>query len=51
MQGAILRLAQKTGVPAPVTKRIMALVCQAEADRRGPPGLTPDDVSRGPRSA
>ncbi|TKB35327.1 MAG: 2-dehydropantoate 2-reductase [Mesorhizobium sp.] len=51
LQGAILRLAQKTGVPAPVTKRTMALVCQAEADRRGPPGLTPDDVSRGPRSA
>ncbi|TIU00896.1 MAG: 2-dehydropantoate 2-reductase [Mesorhizobium sp.] len=51
LQGAILRLAQKTGVPAPVTKRIMALVRQAEADRRGPPGLTPDEVSRGPRSA
>ncbi|PBB38856.1 2-dehydropantoate 2-reductase [Mesorhizobium sp. WSM3868] len=51
LQGAILRLAQKTGMPAPVTKRIMALVRQAEADRRGPPGLTPHEVSRGPRSA
>ncbi|MDX8468432.1 2-dehydropantoate 2-reductase [Mesorhizobium sp. VK23B] len=48
LQGAILRLAQKTGVPVPLTKRIVALVRRAEADKRGSPGLTPDEVSGGP---
>ena len=51
LQGAILRLAEKTGVPVPLTKRITALIRQAEADRRGSPGLGPDAVSGSPRSA
>ncbi|WP_192249288.1 2-dehydropantoate 2-reductase [Mesorhizobium silamurunense] len=51
LQGAILRLAQKTGVAVPLTKRIIALVRQAEADKRGPPGLGPDAVTGGLRSA
>ncbi|RRH97160.1 2-dehydropantoate 2-reductase [Mesorhizobium tamadayense] len=51
LQGAILRLAEKTGAPVPLTKRVIALVRQAEAAGRGPPGLTPDEVTGGPRSA
>ncbi|RWA71996.1 2-dehydropantoate 2-reductase [Mesorhizobium sp.] len=51
LQGAILRLAEKTGVPVPQTRRVAALVRQAETEKRGPPGLTPDAVSGGPRSA
>ena len=35
LQGAILKLAQKSGVRAPLTERIIALVKQAEAARRG----------------
>ncbi|TIT74386.1 MAG: 2-dehydropantoate 2-reductase [Mesorhizobium sp.] len=51
LQGAILRLAEKTGVPVPLTRRVAALVRHAEAEKRGPPGLRPHAVSGVPRSA
>jgi 2-dehydropantoate 2-reductase len=46
LQGAIVRLAQSDGRPAPLTRRIVALVKGAEADGRGPPGLEPDAIAR-----
>ena len=44
LQGAILRLATKTGVRVPLTERIVRLVKEAEAARIGSPGLTPERV-------
>ena len=44
LQGAVLALAKKTGTSAPTLERVAALARQAEAERRGPPGLTPDEV-------
>ncbi|WP_088347046.1 MULTISPECIES: 2-dehydropantoate 2-reductase [Rhodomicrobium] len=45
LQGAILRLARRHGVAAPLCERVAALVKRAEAAAAGPPGLTPDAVS------
>jgi 2-dehydropantoate 2-reductase len=44
LQGAILRLATKTGVRVPLTERIVRLVKEAEAARLGSPRLTPERV-------
>jgi 2-dehydropantoate 2-reductase len=44
LQGAILRLAAKTGVRVPLTQRIVELIKAAEAARAGSPQLTPEDV-------
>ncbi|MBX9592403.1 MAG: 2-dehydropantoate 2-reductase [Hyphomonadaceae bacterium] len=46
LQGAILALAAKHHMPAPVTKGIVHLVKEAEAARAGSPGLTPEHVER-----
>jgi 2-dehydropantoate 2-reductase len=46
LQGAILALAGKKRIRAPVTQRIVGLVKQAEAARAGSPGLTPDQLRR-----
>lgn len=43
-QGAILRLAEKSGGAAPLTRRVVELIREAEARRDGPPGLTPDEI-------
>lgn len=48
LQGAVLRLAEKAGTPAPIIRRVAALVNQAEADKRGAPGLMPELVSARP---
>jgi 2-dehydropantoate 2-reductase len=45
LQGAILALAAKTGVRAPLTERIVRLVKEAEAARVGSPRLTPERVA------
>jgi 2-dehydropantoate 2-reductase len=50
LQGAILRLAERHGVEAPLCARVAALVRQAETAEAGPPGLTPEQV-RGQVSA
>ena len=47
LQGAILALARKHGVSAPLTERIIAFVRQAEAAGGGSPTLTPEQVERG----
>ncbi|MCV3206399.1 2-dehydropantoate 2-reductase [Mesorhizobium sp. YC-39] len=44
LQGAILRLADKAGTPTPLIKRITALVREAEQEKHGSPGLTPDAI-------
>ncbi|RAZ90215.1 2-dehydropantoate 2-reductase [Mesorhizobium hawassense] len=44
LQGAVIRLARQSGIPTPVNERVTALVRQAEADKCGPPGLTPEAV-------
>ncbi len=44
LQGAILRLAARHHVSAPLTERIVALVKRAEAADAGPPGLTPAEI-------
>ncbi|MER8463132.1 2-dehydropantoate 2-reductase [Mesorhizobium sp. M1396] len=44
LQGAILRLADKAGTPAPMVKRITALVRAAESERLGSPGLAPEQI-------
>ncbi len=48
LQGAILALAVKTGVRAPLTERIVRLIKEAETARAGSPGLTPEQVSGPP---
>ncbi|RUX24536.1 2-dehydropantoate 2-reductase [Mesorhizobium sp. M2A.F.Ca.ET.042.01.1.1] len=45
LQGAVIRLARQVGIPTPMNERVTALVRQAEAERRGPPGLGPGAVS------
>jgi 2-dehydropantoate 2-reductase len=44
LQGAVLALAAKTGVRAPLTRRIVELVKAAEAARAGSPGLAPEQL-------
>ncbi|TPI75408.1 2-dehydropantoate 2-reductase [Mesorhizobium sp. B2-8-9] len=51
LQGAVIRVARQTGIPTPINERVSALVRQAEAEKRGPPGLGPEAVGGGPRSA
>jgi len=44
LQGAILALADSTGVAAPLTRRIARLVKEAESARVGSPGLEPSQI-------
>jgi len=50
LQGAVLGLAERTGVAAPLTKRVAELLRQAEQEGRGSPGLTPEALKPGRRS-
>jgi len=45
LQGAVIGLGKQTGIPTPINERVTALVRQAETEKRGPPGLGPDEVS------
>ncbi|MBZ9979880.1 MULTISPECIES: 2-dehydropantoate 2-reductase [unclassified Mesorhizobium] len=45
LQGAVLRLAQEAGTPAPTVRRIIALVREAEAAGRGSSGFGADQVA------
>jgi 2-dehydropantoate 2-reductase len=45
LQGAVLRLAQKAGTPAPLVRRVMALARQAELEKSGSPGLPPEAIT------
>lgn len=44
LQGVIVALAAKYGVPAPVNAKVRAAIKAAEATGEGPPGLRPADV-------
>ncbi|WGD53033.1 2-dehydropantoate 2-reductase [Bradyrhizobium sp. CB1650] len=47
LQGAIIALAQRNGVDAPLSRRIVALIREAEAAGKGPPRLTPHQIRGG----
>jgi 2-dehydropantoate 2-reductase len=47
LQGAILALADRTGVAAPMTQRIIRLIKEAESTRAGSPGLQPSQIADG----
>jgi 2-dehydropantoate 2-reductase len=44
LQGVITDIAARHGLPAPLSRRIVELVRQAERDAKGSPGLTPAQV-------
>jgi len=44
LQGAVIALAEQNGVDVPLMCRIVALVKDAEAAGKGPPGLTPQQI-------
>lgn len=44
LQGVIVALAERHRLQVPLTRRIVALIAAAERDRKGSPGLTPDQV-------
>jgi 2-dehydropantoate 2-reductase len=45
-QGAIVKLAQKHGLSAPLSETVLELVKEAEAAGGGPPGLRAEDILR-----
>jgi 2-dehydropantoate 2-reductase len=46
LNGAIVRLSDEIGVPAPLHRRIVTLVKDAERAQRGSPGLSGDELWR-----
>jgi len=44
LQGVITRIAERRGLKVPLSARIVALIKRAEADGKGSPGLTPDQI-------
>jgi 2-dehydropantoate 2-reductase len=44
LQGVITEIADRRGLPAPLSRRIVALVKRAEAGGKGSPGLTPEQI-------
>jgi 2-dehydropantoate 2-reductase len=44
LQGVITRIAERHGMKAPLSGRIAALIKRAEADDKGSPALTPDQI-------
>ena len=48
LQGAIVRLAARHHLGAPLSERIAALIKQAEATSAGPPGLTASQIRNAP---
>jgi 2-dehydropantoate 2-reductase len=43
-QGVITQIAERHGLKVPLSARIVALIRRAEADGKGSPGLTPDQI-------
>ena len=46
-QGVITRISERHGLKVPLSERIVALIRRAEADGKGSPGLTPDQIRSG----
>ena len=44
LQGVIVEIADRHGLPAPLSRRILALIKSAEATGQGSPGLTPEQI-------
>jgi 2-dehydropantoate 2-reductase len=44
LQGVITQIAERHGQKAPLSARIVALIKRAEAEGKGSPGLTPDQI-------
>jgi len=44
LQGVIVAIAERRGLAAPLSRRIATLIKRAEAEGKGSPGLTPDQV-------
>ncbi|QOZ29221.1 2-dehydropantoate 2-reductase [Bradyrhizobium sp. CCBAU 51753] len=47
LQGVITAIADRRGLDAPLSRRVIALVRQAEANGKGSPGLTPEQIRAG----
>ena len=45
LQGVITDIADRHGLKAPLSRRIVALIRQAEREAKGSPGLTPEQIS------
>ena len=44
LQGVITEIADRRGLQAPLSRRIVALIRDAEAGGKGSPGLTPEQI-------
>ena len=44
LQGVITEIAERRGLEVPLSRRIVELIRQAEADGKGSPGLTPEQI-------
>ena len=44
LQGVITEIAERRGLEAPLSRRIVELIRQAEREAKGSPGLTPEQV-------
>jgi 2-dehydropantoate 2-reductase len=44
LQGVITEIAERRGLAAPLSRRIVELIRKAEADGKGSPGLTPEQI-------
>jgi 2-dehydropantoate 2-reductase len=44
LQGVIVEIADRHGLAVPLSRRIVALIKRAEAEGKGSPGLTPDQI-------
>ena len=44
LQGVIVEIAARRGLDAPLSRRIVELIRQAEHEAKGSPGLTPEQI-------
>jgi 2-dehydropantoate 2-reductase len=44
-QGAIIRLAEQAGMPTPLTRLVLDRIEAAEAEGKGSPHLSPDELA------
>ncbi len=44
LQGVITEIAERRGLEAPLSRRIVELIRQAEREAKGSPGLTPEQI-------
>jgi 2-dehydropantoate 2-reductase len=44
LQGVITEIAERRGLKAPLSRRIVELIRQAEREAKGSPGLTPEQI-------